>query len=131
MQHVGESCSPSLGVMVYQLVQTTACHRQEAAALELLRRQQSSLAGMSGAELKQFLPEDAGPVRALPQSRAVAARHLSQRVTAKERELCLLSFLLENALYLVWTHLDYYMLRSIPKSLFGDTNTGTGTAHCH
>ena len=42
-----------------------------------------------------------------------AAQRLTLRVQQKHRELDYCSFLIENCLYLVWCHLDYYMLRSL------------------
>ncbi|XP_046996965.1 nuclear pore complex protein Nup205 [Schistocerca americana] len=124
LQNIGEGGSPSLGVMVYQLVQTVSYQQKEAAALELLVRQKNSLSSMSGAELKQFLPEGASHVKALPTRRSIAAQELEKRIRRKKWEMKLIAFLLDNSLYLVWCHLDYYMLRAIPRSRFGDSTSG-------
>jgi len=48
------------------------------------------------------------------ENRSLAAQHLTLRVKLKHRELEYCSFLIENCLYLVWCHLDYYMLQSLP-----------------
>lgn len=48
------------------------------------------------------------------ENRSLAAQHLTFRVKLKHREMEYCSFLIENCLYLVWCHLDYYMLRSLP-----------------
>ncbi|GFG28253.1 hypothetical protein Cfor_07885 [Coptotermes formosanus] len=49
------------------------------------------------------------------ENRSLAAQHLTLRVKLKHRELEYCSFLIENCLYLIWCHLDYYMLRSLPR----------------
>lgn len=39
---------------------------------------------------------------------------LTEKLTAKNTELKLCVFLAEHCLYLLWAHLDYYMLHAIP-----------------
>jgi hypothetical protein len=49
------------------------------------------------------------------ENRSLATQRLMLRVKLKYKELDYCSFLIENCLYLVWCHLDYYMLRSLPR----------------
>ncbi|XP_067003269.1 nuclear pore complex protein Nup205 [Anabrus simplex] len=128
-QHSGESVSPTLGIVVYQLVQSVAHYHREKANLDLLLRKQMSLASMNSTELKEFVPESAmsGNVQ---ESRVEAAQNLESRISNKRQELKYCSYLIDNCLYIVWSHLDYYMLRALPKSCFGtpynkDIVTGT------
>lgn len=39
---------------------------------------------------------------------------LTEKLTAKQTELRLCVFLVEHCLYLLWAHLDYYMLHASP-----------------
>lgn len=43
----------------------------------------------------------------------------------KKAELESCVFIVENCLYLLWSHLDYYMLQAIPNKTLG-INTSTG-----
>lgn len=40
---------------------------------------------------------------------------LTERINAKQTELRLCVFLVEHCLYLLWAHLDYYMLHAAPQ----------------
>lgn len=64
-------------------------------------------------DVSQFLPEGTMNTGNVSENRSLAAQHLTLRVKFKHRELEYCSFLIENCLYLVWCHLDYYMLRSL------------------
>lgn len=37
------------------------------------------------------------------------------KVASKQKYLSYCEYIVENLLYLLWAHLDYYMLRAIPK----------------
>jgi hypothetical protein len=65
--------------------------------------------------LSQFLPEGAINTGNVAENRSLAAQRLTLQVKLKREELEYCSFLIENCLYLVWCHLDYYMLRSLPR----------------
>lgn len=51
----------------------------------------------------------------MAENRSLASQHLALQLNLKRQELRYCSFLIENCLYLVWCHLDYYMLRSLPR----------------
>lgn len=110
---MGESTVPNMGVVVQQLVQCVDHHYREKTALDLLSRKLSSIPNMNSTELKEFLPEGTMNNGNLSENRSLAAQHVTLRVKLKHRELEYCSFLIENSLYLVWSHLDYYMLRSL------------------
>lgn len=112
--HMGESTVPNLGVVVQQLVQCVEHHHLEKAALDLLSRKLASVPNMNSTELKEFLPEGSINTGNVAENRSLAAQHLSLQLKLKHQELRYCSFLIENCLYLVWCHLDYYMLRSLP-----------------
>jgi nuclear pore complex protein Nup205 len=112
--HMGESTVPNLGVVVQQLVQCVDHHHREKTAPDLLSQKLSSIPDMNSTELKEFLPEGTMNTGNVSENRSLAAQHLTLRVKLKHRELEYCSFLIENCLYLVWCHLDYYMLQSLP-----------------
>jgi len=67
-------------------------------------------------DVSQFLPEGTMNTGNVSENRSLAAQHLTLRVQLKHRELDYCSFLIENCLYLIWCHVDYYMLRSLSHS---------------
>ncbi|KAK7106896.1 nuclear pore complex protein Nup205-like [Littorina saxatilis] len=106
--------APNLGVMVYQLRQ---CAAQFSAVFESHRQYQQKLAAiheLSSEDLKQ-LSEVSGMEKLSSQQRqAVARKRLQQMVTGKGKELQHLSYILENCLFIMWRHLEYYLLRCVP-----------------
>lgn len=80
---------------------------------------------MNSIELKEFVP---APTRTFNifVIREGALKVLSERLKYKQQEMDYTAFLIENCLYLIWAHLDFYMLKAIPKTKnygFGPTNT--------
>lgn len=71
----------------------------------------------------QFLPEELSNYSALDECRQQAGQVLQARVAEKVQELQLYSFIIEHCLYLLWSHLDYYMLRAIPNRTLGIDKT--------
>ncbi|CAB0012521.1 unnamed protein product [Nesidiocoris tenuis] len=51
--------------------------------------------------------------------RTEATRTLTAQVEAKKMELQACHFIIEHCLYIVWAHLDYYMLRGLSNKTFG------------
>jgi hypothetical protein len=65
--------------------------------------------------LSQFLPEGSLNTGNVAENRSLASQHLTHCLKLRCQELEYCSFLIENCLYLVWCHLDYYMLRSLSR----------------
>ena len=61
------------------------------------------------------LPEG---ISALEQ-RAITVQQLKTQVQRKERELALTSYIIDNCLYIVWLHLDFYLYRGLPHPRSG------------
>nr|CAD7417924.1 unnamed protein product [Timema poppensis] len=115
----GSSDPPNLGVVVKQLVQCVEHHIREKASLEFLGRKLAFLPSMNATEMKEFLPEATTKTYTLAETCALAEQQLESRITNKKQELQHCMYLIENCLYLLWSHLDYYMLRAIPRTKFG------------
>lgn len=87
---------PSLGVVVSQLKNTVQYYNREKNAFDNLLRQRNSLPNLS-----------------LDLSDQIQYANLTECLNDKQNELKLCIFLTEHCLYLLWAHLDFYMLRAI------------------
>lgn len=89
--------TPSLGLIVSQLKNCVEHQNREKKNYEELLRQKNSLPNLSLDTNIQNQFED-----------------LNIKLRDKREELKLCLFLSEQCLYLLWAHLDYYMLRAVP-----------------
>lgn len=92
--------SPDLGVVVAQLKNCVEYYNREKMSYDALLRQRNSLPNLS-----------------LDANVQTNYNHLTERLAMKQQELKLCVFITEHCLYLLWAHLDYYMLRSINPTL--------------
>lgn len=53
------------------------------------------------------------------EQRALSVQQLKTQIQRKERELALTSYIIDNCLYLVWLHLDFYLYRGLPHPRSG------------
>ncbi|XP_024081657.1 nuclear pore complex protein Nup205-like [Cimex lectularius] len=111
----------TLGVVVQQLVQAESHHRREKSNLDLLVRKLQSVPEMNTATLKQHLPESYANLNEVEECRRQVTRIVTRELDDKKRELDLCFFIIEHCMYIVWTHLDYYMLRGISNKVLGTT----------
>lgn len=97
--------------------------------MDILRRKVSAVPNMNSIDLKELVP---APTRTFNifLIREQALHTLQQRLRAKEQEMEYCTFLIETCLYLIWSHLDYYMLRAVPGGgrRYGGSGTGAGTS---
>lgn len=106
---------PALGVVVEQLVASVAHYQSQRRELEMLTRKPSSFSELNPMELQDILPDG---MSALEQ-RAFTVQQLKTQMQRKERELALTSYIIDNCLYLVWLHLDFYLHRGLPHPRSG------------
>ncbi|CAH0547709.1 unnamed protein product [Brassicogethes aeneus] len=104
----------SLGVIVQQLMSTVNYQHQEKVTYDMLVRKLSEIADMKSGDLRQFIDESM-EMSDLSAKKEKAYEVISDRLEKKKKEMEYCSFIIENSLYLIWTHLDYYMLKAIPK----------------
>lgn len=98
--------SPNLGVVIAQLKSVVRFYATEKVALDSLQRQISSLS----------------TVQLESQNGRTQQRAMYERLLEKRAELKLCVFIVEHCLYLLWAHLDYYMLRAVPVDPLGFTH---------
>ncbi|CAG2238144.1 NUP192 [Mytilus edulis] len=105
--------TPSLGVIVYQLRQCASnfmyvydSHQQHQ------RKQHSSL---STDDLKEYSGVPMTEKIASHQRQQLARRRLSQIVNDKWREMQQLSYIIENCIFILWRHLEYYLVHCVPN----------------
>ncbi|XP_055844433.1 nuclear pore complex protein Nup205 [Episyrphus balteatus] len=89
--------SPSLGVVLNQLKSSVEYYNRQKSVFENLQRQRSSLSNIG-----------------LDSTARSNYAELSDRLAEKQNELNHCAFITEQCLYLLWTHLDFYMRRTIP-----------------
>jgi len=96
--------SPLLGSVVQILQEAVAHFHREQSALSELNRQLAAIPSMTATEVLE-----------ISSSRAQATSTVSAKLSQKKSELDSIGFLVENALYVIWSHLDFFMLRAFPR----------------
>lgn len=92
--------SPDLNVVVSQLKNCVEFYSREKLSYDSLMRQRNAL-----------------PTITLDTNVTQQHQQLTDRLVAKGQDLKLCVFISEHCLYLLWAHLDYYMLRAITPAL--------------
>lgn len=101
----GSNSILSLFIIIHNQVQTLYYHSYKVYILRFLR--------INHILLTQLFP--------CSHSDEIQFEQLTEKLTAKQTELKLCVFLVEHCLYLLWAHLDYYMLHAVPAQ----------TSYCH
>jgi len=104
----------SLGIVIQQLLSTVNYQHQEKITLDLLERKLKEIPDMNSMDLRIFI-EDNMEMCDLAVKKERAFEILSDRLDKKKKEMEYCAFIIENSLYLIWTHLDYFMLKAIPN----------------
>lgn len=105
----------SLGVIVQQLLSTVNYQHQEKVTYDMLVRRLSEVPQMNSAELKNLIDTSLDMCTDLVSKREKAYEIISERLEKKKKEMEYCAFIIENSLFIIWVHLDYYMLKAIPK----------------
>ncbi|KAG5873933.1 hypothetical protein JTB14_014533 [Gonioctena quinquepunctata] len=115
----------SLGVIVQQLMSTVSHHHQEKITHELLVRKLEEVPDMNSVELQPYI-DSSVELSELYIKREKAYEIISDRLEKKKRGINYCAFIIENSLYLIWSHLDFYMLKAIPRpKSYGYTTNST------
>ncbi|XP_074042758.1 nuclear pore complex protein Nup205 [Leptinotarsa decemlineata] len=104
----------SLGVIVQQLISTVNHYHQEKVTHELLMRKLEEVPDMNSADLKPYIDSTVESSE-LHVKREKGYEIISDRLDKKKKEINYCAFIIENSLYLIWLHLDFYMLKAIPR----------------
>uniref|UniRef100_A0A1B6BX75 Uncharacterized protein n=2 Tax=Clastoptera arizonana TaxID=38151 RepID=A0A1B6BX75_9HEMI len=74
---------------------------------------------MNPTTIKEILPGNFNNLCMLDEYKEIATKKVKHDIDNKKQEIYLSSFIIENCMFLLWTHLDYYMLRAIPNKTLG------------
>lgn len=109
----------TLGVVVQQLVQAVQHHTREKGNLESARRKLETVKNMDSKALEQYLPQgtNINDMDEFERRRQVTKILLEQR-DDKQKELEYCYFIIEHCMYIIWAHLDFYMLRGLSTKTF-------------
>lgn len=107
--------SPSLRVIFEHLIHTVRYQQQEKQTFGFLQKQCNDVPKMNIAELKESLKE-VEEMKNLRYAREHAMVVFTGKLKEKRQEMEYCSFIIEHCLYIIWTHLDYFMLKAIPRA---------------
>ena len=110
----GPSQKPGLGLVILMLKQ---CTKHFLEVFELHKQYSSKLttvADLTLEEVKEFCPTDNIEKMSSQQRHTLAKRKLVTVVSCKVEELQRLSYSIENCLFLIWKHLEFYLLHCVP-----------------
>ncbi|XP_064596049.1 nuclear pore complex protein Nup205-like [Liolophura sinensis] len=106
--------TPNLGLVVFHL---RRCTNQFMSVYdnhqEHLRKLQS-LADLTNEDLKHFLDAGTSEKLSTQQRQQIARKRLIQIVGHKVKELRHYSYIIENCLFVLWRHLEFYLLHCVP-----------------
>lgn len=66
-----------------------------------------------------MLPEPLANIIEVEECRRAAGRILAEQIDVKQKEIDYCYFIIEHCLFIIWAHLDYYMLVGLPSKIFG------------
>ncbi|KAK9882396.1 hypothetical protein WA026_020918 [Henosepilachna vigintioctopunctata] len=112
--HSAYEQTPSLGTVVQHLINAVNYHHQEKVTLDRLHRKINDIPEMSSMDLREFVNESL-KLQDLTLMREQIFDFTTEKMKSKQREIRYCAFIIEHALYLIWVHLDYYMLKAIPR----------------
>ncbi|KAF2884227.1 hypothetical protein ILUMI_21962 [Ignelater luminosus] len=94
-------------------------YHEEKGTLDFLRRKESEIPEMSNADLKEFLSlsQQVYDINVMKEN---ALQFVTDKLNKKKQEFEYCDFIIDNTLFVLWAHLDYYMLRAIPRMRHGD-----------
>ncbi|CAH1799487.1 unnamed protein product [Owenia fusiformis] len=105
---------PNLGLIVYQLRQCTNSFMTVFDSHSQFARKLKTLADLGAEELKELCGRSAGEKLSTQQRQAIARKRLLQILGYKVQELQLYSYIIENCLFILWRHLEYFLQHCEP-----------------
>ena len=105
---------PSLGIIIQQLLHAVQYFHKEKVRFNFLQGKIKEISHMNVVELKEFmtiLPETFD----ISSGREIVHDFIQKKFVQKSSEIDHCVFIIEVAMYLIWLHLDYYMLKAITK----------------
>ncbi|KAL1493157.1 hypothetical protein ABEB36_011268 [Hypothenemus hampei] len=105
---------PTLGVIVQQLLYAVSYHQKVKISYDKLQKKIQEVPDMNTMDLEPFT-EDHMELFELAVQKEKANLLVEEKLVQKNTELDHCAFIIENSLYIIWAHLDYFMLRAIPN----------------
>ncbi|KAL6443193.1 hypothetical protein ACFW04_002850 [Cataglyphis niger] len=102
-----------LGMIVEQLVSVTNLLHTELSHIDSLKKSQL-VTDMSTAELKKFMSENEMELD-IGKQRILVEQRLNRWVKDKRQSIKYCSLIIEHALYILWSHLDFYTMQVISR----------------
>lgn len=105
---------PSLGVVFEHLIHTVRYQQKEKHTYAFLSNKIQDIPLMNSIELKEFISGISYGYH-VGWMREAVYKTVIDRLTKKKKEMEYCAFIIEHCIYLIWIHLDYYMLKTVPK----------------
>ncbi|EEC11881.1 nuclear pore complex protein Nup205, putative [Ixodes scapularis] len=109
---------PGLGLLVRALLAYSAEAQRTAVARDCLARKLAALDDLGSAELAELLlaADQDQPSSLQPgKLREAARRQIGREAALAKKELSLLTVAVEQALFLLWRHLEYFLVQCVPS----------------
>ncbi|KOC62474.1 Nuclear pore complex protein Nup205 [Habropoda laboriosa] len=103
-----------LGTIVDQLVSVTNLLHTELPHIDTLIKKSAIVGEMSTTELKEYMSEEEAELDVQKQ-RVIVEQRLNRSVKEKRQTIKYCSLIIEHALYILWSHLDFYMIQVISR----------------
>ncbi|CAN7984284.1 unnamed protein product [Ixodes hexagonus] len=108
---------PGLGLLVRALLAYSSEAQRTAAACDGLVRKEAALDDLGSTELAELLSADEDLPSSLQPGklREAARRQIRHEAELAKKELSLLTVAIEQALFLLWRHLEYFLVQCVPS----------------
>ncbi|XP_076547849.1 nuclear pore complex protein Nup205 isoform X1 [Osmia lignaria lignaria] len=103
-----------LGTIVDQLVSVTNLLHSELPQIDTLIKKSAIVGEMSTTELKEYMSEEEAKLDVQKQ-RVIVEQRLNRWVKEKRQCIKYCSLIIEHALYILWSHLDFYMIQVVSR----------------
>ncbi|XP_048265834.1 nuclear pore complex protein Nup205 isoform X3 [Bombus terrestris] len=103
-----------LGTIVDQLVSVTNLLHTELPHIDTLISKSAVIGEMSTTELKEYMSEEEAELDVQKQ-RIIVEQRLNRWVKEKRQTIKYCSLIIEHALYILWSHLDFYMIQVMSR----------------
>ncbi|XP_076242862.1 nuclear pore complex protein Nup205 [Calliopsis andreniformis] len=103
-----------LGTIVDQLVSVTNLLHSELPHIDTLVKKVAMVGEMSTTELKEYMSEEEAELDVQKQ-RVIVEQRLNRLIKEKRQTIKYCSLIIEHALYILWSHLDFYMIQVVSR----------------
>lgn len=103
-----------LGTIVDQLVSVTNLLHADLPHVDTLISKSAVIGEMSTAELKEYMSDEEAELDVQKQ-RVIVEQRLNRWVKEKRQTIKYCSLIIEHALYILWSHLDFYMIQVMSR----------------